>query len=207
MLQYYNYHITRFVTSSPNIRVLLSDTGVEVAFAGRSNAGKSSALNTLTNQKLLARTSRNPGSTILINQFEVTKGIRLIDLPGYGYSKMHKNKQHQWLQELRKYIYQRDCLKGIVLLMDIRHPLNDLDQKIIQWSDEVKVPIMLLLAKADKLNYIARQIQLNFVRKEILPLISNIQVEVFSSLKKIGVDKLSKQLNIWFSSSILSTVD
>ncbi|UDG81758.1 putative GTP-binding protein EngB [Candidatus Profftia lariciata] len=206
-MQYYNYHITRFVTSSPNIRVLLSDTGVEVAFAGRSNAGKSSALNTLTNQKLLARTSRNPGSTILINQFEVTKGIRLIDLPGYGYSKMHKNKQHQWLQELRKYIYQRDCLKGIVLLMDIRHPLNDLDQKIIQWSDEVKVPIMLLLAKADKLNYIARQIQLNFVRKEILPLISNIQVEVFSSLKKIGVDKLSKQLNIWFSSSILSTVD
>lgn len=195
----YNYHMTHFVISAPDIRHLPRDEGIEVAFAGRSNAGKSSALNTLTNQKGLARTSKTPGRTQLINLFEVVDGIRLVDLPGYGYAEVPEEMKLKWQRALGEYLQKRNCLKGLVVLMDIRHPLKELDQQMITWAVAVGTPVLLLLTKADKLASGARKAQLNMVREAIIPFMGDIQVEAFSSPKKIGVDKLREKLDTWFS--------
>ena len=197
--QTYNYHMTHFVMSAPDIRHLPSDAGIEVAFAGRSNAGKSSALNTLTQQKSLARTSKTPGRTQLINLFEVKPGIRLVDLPGYGYAEVPEEMKRKWQRALGEYLQMRNSLKGLVVLMDIRHPLKDLDQQMIQWAVDVGTPVMLLLTKADKLASGARQAQIKMVREAVKEFMGDIQVEAFSSPKKMGVDKLSATLNPWVS--------
>jgi len=197
--QTYNYHMTHFVISAPDIRHLPSDEGIEVAFAGRSNAGKSSALNTLTGQKSLARTSKTPGRTQLINLFEVESGIRLVDLPGYGYAQVPEEMKRKWQRALGEYLQMRNCLKGLVVLMDIRHPLKDLDQQMVQWAVDVGTPVLILLTKADKLASGARKTQVTMVREAVQPFMGDIQVEAFSSLKKFGVDKLSDKLNNWFS--------
>lgn len=194
-----NYHVTHFVTSAPDIRHLPADTGIEVAFAGRSNAGKSSALNTLTNQKNLARTSKTPGRTQLINLFEITEGKRLVDLPGYGYAEVPEEMKRKWQRALGEYLQMRNALKGLVVLMDIRHPLKDLDQQMIQWAVESQIPVLVLLTKADKLASGARKAQLNKVREASLAFMGDVQVEIFSSLKKMGVDKLRDKLDAWFS--------
>ncbi|AWK40360.1 YihA family ribosome biogenesis GTP-binding protein [Photorhabdus laumondii subsp. laumondii] len=195
----HNYHMTRFITSAPDIRHLPQDMGIEVAFAGRSNAGKSSALNALTKQKSLARTSKTPGRTQLINLFEVEEGIRLVDLPGYGYAEVPEEMKRKWQKALGEYLQKRECLIGLVVLMDIRHPLKDLDQQMIQWAVAMQVPVMVLLTKADKLASGARKSQLNKVRDALLALNGDIQVEYFSVPKKIGIDKLHQKLDIWFS--------
>ncbi|MGD9426474.1 ribosome biogenesis GTP-binding protein YihA/YsxC [Pantoea sp. NSTU24] len=194
-----NYHVTHFVMSAPDIRHLPADTGIEVAFAGRSNAGKSSALNTLTNQKGLARTSKTPGRTQLINLFEVKEGKRLVDLPGYGYAEVPEEMKLKWQRALGEYLQKRQALKGLVVLMDIRHPLKDLDRQMIQWSVESGIPVLLLLTKADKLASGARKAQLNVVREAALGFAGDVQVELFSSLKKMGVDKVRQKLDSWFS--------
>lgn len=194
-----NYQQTHFVTSAPDIRHLPEDIGIEIAFAGRSNAGKSSALNTLTNQKSLARTSKTPGRTQLINLFRVEENLHLVDLPGYGYAEVPEEMKHKWQRALGEYLQMRECLKGLVVLMDIRHPLKDLDQQMIQWAVDSGLPVMLLLTKADKLAQGARRAQVNMVREAILPFQGDIQVEAFSSLKKFGVDKLREKLDVWFS--------
>ncbi|MGB9096327.1 ribosome biogenesis GTP-binding protein YihA/YsxC [Erwinia sp.] len=195
----WNYHVTHFVTSAPDIRHLPADTGLEVAFAGRSNAGKSSALNTLTNQKALARTSKTPGRTQLINLFQVAEGYRLVDLPGYGFAQVPEEMKLKWQKALAEYLRERQCLKGLVVLMDIRHPLKDLDQQMILWAVQSGIQVLVLLTKADKLASGARKAQLNAVRETAKGFIGDVRVEMFSSLKKIGVDKLSDQLNTWFS--------
>ncbi|MFH8132579.1 ribosome biogenesis GTP-binding protein YihA/YsxC [Pantoea osteomyelitidis] len=194
-----NYHVTHFVTSAPDIRHLPADTGIEVAFAGRSNAGKSSALNTLTNQKSLARTSKTPGRTQLINLFEVTEGKRLVDLPGYGYAEVPEEMKRKWQRALAEYLQMRNALKGLVVLMDIRHPLKDLDQQMILWAVESQIPVLVLLTKADKLASGARKAQLTMVREASLAFMGDVQVEIFSSLKKMGVDKLRNKLDAWFN--------
>ncbi|MFE8115063.1 ribosome biogenesis GTP-binding protein YihA/YsxC [Brenneria goodwinii] len=199
MTQQYNYHMTHFVISAPDIRHLATDSGIEVAFAGRSNAGKSSALNTLTNQKNLARTSKTPGRTQLINMFEVEEGVRLVDLPGYGYAEVPEEMKLKWQRALGEYLQKRNSLKGLVVLMDIRHPLKDLDQQMLSWAVESQIPVLVLLTKADKLASGARKAQLNMVREAVLPFMGDIQVEAFSSLKKLGVDKLHQKLDSWFS--------
>ncbi|KAA8725625.1 MAG: ribosome biogenesis GTP-binding protein YihA/YsxC [Ewingella americana] len=197
--QTYNYHMTHFVMSAPDIRHLPSDEGIEVAFAGRSNAGKSSALNTLTQQKALARISKTPGRTQLINLFEVEPGIRLVDLPGYGYAQVPEEMKIKWQRSLGEYLQMRNSLKGLIVLMDIRHPLKDLDRQMIEWAVAVGTPVMLLLTKADKLASGARQAQVKMVREAVKEYMGDIQVEAFSSLKKQGVDKLSQKLDTWFS--------
>ncbi|HIF7605549.1 TPA: ribosome biogenesis GTP-binding protein YihA/YsxC [Klebsiella pneumoniae] len=195
----WNYQLTHFVTSAPDIRHLPADTGIEVAFAGRSNAGKSSALNTLTNQKNLARTSKTPGRTQLINLFEVAEGKRLVDLPGYGYAQVPEEMKIKWQRALGEYLEKRLCLKGLVVLMDIRHPLKDLDQQMIEWAVESDIQVLVLLTKADKLASGARKAQVNMVREAVLDFNGDIQVEPFSSLKKSGVDKLRQKLDSWFN--------
>jgi len=198
ILSGWNYHVTHFVTSAPDIRHLPPDLGIEVAFAGRSNAGKSSALNTLTNQKSLARTSKTPGRTQLINLFQVAEGYRLVDLPGYGYAEVPEEMKLKWQRALAEYLQQRECLKGLVVLMDIRHPLKDLDQQMIQWAVQSGIQVLVLLTKADKLASGARKAQLNLVREAAKGFVGDVQVEMFSSLKKIGVDKLRFKLDDWF---------
>ena len=194
-----NYHKTHFLTSAPNIRSIPEDTGIEIAFAGRSNAGKSTALNALTNQKSLARTSKTPGRTQLINLFEVEPNCKLVDLPGYGYAAVPEKMKIEWQKSLGEYLQKRECLGGLVVLMDIRHPLKDLDQQMIEWAVSADLPVMLLLTKADKLSQNARSKQVKMVREAILPFQCDIQVEAFSAQNKIGIDKLAAKLDSWFA--------
>lgn len=198
-IQTLNYAKTHFILSAPTIKHLPEDTGVEIAFAGRSNAGKSSALNTLTNQKSLARTSKTPGRTQLINLFEVEPNCRIVDLPGYGYAQVPEEVKKQWQKSLGEYLQYRESLKGIVILMDIRHPLKDLDQQMIEWAVASELPILLLLTKCDKLTSSAQRAQVDMVREAILPFQGDITVEKFSSLKKIGVNELKNKLNEWYA--------
>lgn len=195
-----NYHKTHFMTSAANIHQLPKDEGMEIAFAGRSNAGKSTALNALTNQKNLARTSKTPGRTQLINLFEVEPQYKLVDLPGYGYAAVPEQMKLQWQKSLGEYLQHRECLKGVVILMDIRHPLKDLDQQMIEWAVSSDLPVLLLLTKADKLSQSARSKQAKMVREAILPFQGDVQVEAFSAQNKIGIDKLAAKLDFWFSS-------
>lgn len=198
-MQQFNYSKTNFITSSQNIHQLINDYGIEIAFAGRSNAGKSSALNALTNQKNLARISKTPGRTQLINHFQVEENYRLVDLPGYGFAKVPEEIRKQWQKTLGEYFQKRQSLKGVVILMDIRHPLTYLDQQMIEWAVHAEIPILLLLTKSDKLKSGAKKAQLNLVREAILPFHGDISVETFSALKKEGVDKLRAKLDEWFN--------
>lgn len=191
------YHRARFLTSSPDIPYLPPDTGIEVAFVGRSNSGKSSVLNALTGQKSLAFTSKKPGCTQMINSFEVMSDRRLVDLPGYGYARVPQKTQELWRSALDKYFRSRKSLKGIVLLMDIRHPLSYLDKQMISWVKDSRFSKTILLTKADKLSSSRCRIQLNSVRQSLLTLDKSAQVELFSSLRKIGVDQLRIQIQAW----------
>ena len=128
-----DYRQARFLTSVASIRSLPADTGREVAFAGRSNAGKSSAINTLTGRRHLARTSRTPGRTRLINYFELDERRRLVDLPGYGYAKAPRSMTREWGKLVGKYLEARESLAGVVMLMDIRHPFTELDMTLFEW--------------------------------------------------------------------------
>ena len=146
-----DYRQARFLTSVASIRGLPPDLGREVAFAGRSNAGKSSAINALTGRRDLARTSRTPGRTRLVNFFELDDGCRLVDLPGYGYAKVPRAMSREWGALVRKYLESRRSLAGVVVLMDIRHPLTELDTTLLDWCRAADLPVLAVLTKADKL--------------------------------------------------------
>ncbi|CAM4194768.1 YihA family ribosome biogenesis GTP-binding protein [Pseudoalteromonas sp. SG43-7] len=199
------YNTASFVTSAPDITKLPADTGIEVAFAGRSNAGKSSALNALTDQKL-ARTSKTPGRTQLINTFELADvdDMRLIDLPGYGFAKVPIEMKKKWQKSLGEYLQKRQSLKGIVILMDIRHPLKDLDRDLINWAIGSEIPVLALLTKADKLKQGARKAQVLQVRRELSSLEGDITVHAFSSLKGTGLPEVAKKLDEWFLGPIVA---
>ena len=195
----FNYQQTSFLTSAPDISALPPDTGIEVAFAGRSNAGKSSALNTLTRQNSLARTSKTPGRTQLINTFRLADEKRLIDLPGYGFAKVSLAVKEKWQKSLGEYLMKRQSLKGLVVLMDIRHPLKDLDQQLIHWAVESQLSVLLLLTKADKLSPGPRKKTLLEVREASLAFMGDVTVHTFSSLSKQGLTELEQVLDQWYS--------
>lgn len=192
-----HYSHAKFVISAPDIRHLKDDDGVEVAFAGRSNAGKSSALNRLTRQKSLARTSKTPGRTQLINVFEIEPGKRLIDLPGYGYAKVPLEMKLKWQKALGEYLQVRKSLAGLVVLMDIRHPFKDLDQQLIHWAVERELPVLALLTKADKLKSGKRKAQLLMAREAALAFCGDVTVHTFSSLNGLGLDNMQQVLDQW----------
>lgn len=194
-----NYQKATFLTSAPDIKALPADTGIEVAFAGRSNAGKSSALNTLTRQNGLARTSKTPGRTQLINTFELAENQRLIDLPGYGFAKVPLAVKEKWQKALSEYLMKRESLKGIVILMDIRHPLKDLDQDLIHWAVQSDLQVLLLLTKADKLSPGPRKKVLMEVTEASMAFMGDVTVQVFSSLTKLGLSELEQKLDQWYS--------
>ena len=194
-----SYHTkAKFFTSAPDIRHLKNDTGIEVAFAGRSNAGKSSALNTLTRQKNLARTSKTPGRTQLINVFELEEDLRLVDLPGYGFAKVPVAMKKKWQASLGEYLQKRKSLKGLVVLMDIRHPFKDLDQDLIHWAVDSNIPVLALLTKADKLKSGKRKATLLMAQEAAMAFMGDVTVQTFSSLNKHGLPELERILDGWF---------
>ncbi|WP_088329274.1 ribosome biogenesis GTP-binding protein YihA/YsxC [Lacimicrobium sp. SS2-24] len=192
------YSQASFVMSAPDIRHLGADEGIEVAFAGRSNAGKSSALNRITRQKGLARTSKTPGRTQLINVFELDENRRLIDLPGYGFAQVPLEMKKKWQKSLAEYLQARKSLKGLVVLMDIRHPFKELDQDLIRWAVSSELPVLALLTKADKLKSGKRKAQLLMAREASLAFCGDVTVHAFSSLNGIGVAETESTLNDWF---------
>lgn len=193
------YHQARFLTSAAKLSQAPEDTGMEIAFAGRSNAGKSSALNTLCGQKNLARTSKTPGRTQLLNFFSLDDDHRLVDLPGYGYAKVAERIKRQWQAELATYLESRRSLRGIVLLMDVRHPLKEFDLQMLEWSSGIDLPTHILLTKADKLKYGAASASLLQLRKALKSFRSDlITAQLFSSLKRQGIDEAHSVLDRLF---------
>ena len=192
------YQGARFLTSAASLQQAPPDQGREVAFAGRSNSGKSSAINVLCQQKALARTSKTPGRTRLLNFFVLDETRRLVDLPGYGYAKVAENTKVQWQSLLEDYLRHRDCLRGLVLLMDCRHPLTDFDLRMLEWNAAHQIPSHILLTKADKLKRgVAKQVLLR-VRKEVASLGPEISVQLFSALKREGLEEAYGALDRWF---------
>lgn len=193
------FNQAKYLLSAPTIKQCPDDTGREVAFAGRSNAGKSSAINTLTNNSKLARTSKTPGRTQLLNFFTLSEDRRLVDLPGYGFAKVPKAMKQAWDRNLARYLQERQSLFGLVMLMDIRHPLQQYDWQMIRWASQAEMPVHLLLTKADKLkNGPAKSVLLS-VQGELAKegFGDNISIQTFSSLKKVGLEELKKTLNVW----------
>jgi GTP-binding protein len=188
-----------FLTSANRIDQLPADAGAEVAFAGRSNAGKSSALNAICDQQGLARTSKTPGRTQLLNVFPVDDPAkRLIDLPGYGYAKVpHELKDH-WQAFLDRYFRTREALKGLVVVMDIRHPLKDYDRHMLSYAVERGIPAHALLTKADKLGRGQQGNTLQAVKKELFTKFGDtVSVQTFSGESKQGVDEARAVVNRW----------
>ena len=192
------YRQAKFLLSAVELKQLPSDEGIEVAFAGRSNAGKSSALNTLTQQKKLARTSKQPGRTQAINVFTLDEQRRLIDLPGYGYAKVPQSVKQRWQKTLAEYLEIRQALKGLVLLMDIRHPLKPTDQALIDWAQAAHLPLCIVLTKADKVKRGAAKQALDHVKKTLSNITMPYSLLLFSSLSGQGLTELYAQLDQWF---------
>lgn len=194
-----NYPTARFIISAPTLALCPDDTGAEVAFAGRSNAGKSSAINALTQQTALARTSKTPGRTQLINFFSVMndESRRLVDLPGYGYAKVPESVKLEWQKHLAEYLRNRFSLRGLVLLMDVRHPLTEFDQMMLNYADQRAMPVHILLTKSDKLKKGPASAALQKVRSRLKEWEDLVSVQLFSSLKRDGVDTLSQKLDQW----------
>ena len=193
-----DFKLTQFTTSAARISDCPADSRAEVAFAGRSNAGKSSAINSLCGHSKLARTSKTPGRTQLINFFAIEATRYLVDLPGYGYAKVPLEVKHKWQTELEKYLRLRDPLVGLILLSDIRHPLKQYDLTMIAWATESNLPLHLLLTKSDKLKHGAAQNALLRVRKETAAL-PGVSVQLFSSLKKTGLDEAKEIITKWLT--------
>lgn len=185
-----------FIKGAYTLKQLPDDTGVEVAFAGRSNVGKSTALNTLAGVKSLARTSKTPGRTQEINFFDLGNDRRLVDLPGYGYAKVSEAKQRHWARTLGEYLLSRKSLVGLILLMDIRHPLKEFDRNMVDWCSQAGLPVYVILNKADKLSRGKAGASLLDVKQKLAEFpIEGIQL--FSSLKRTGIDEALQKLCDW----------
>lgn len=194
------YRQTHFHIGVASLSQLPPDRGREVAFAGRSNAGKSSALNTITDQRSLARTSKTPGRTQQINYFTVQDDCYLVDLPGYGYAKVPRSISQRWQQAIGQYLHSRQSLRGLILVMDCRHPLKEFDCQLLDWCFDARLPAHILLSKADKLSRGAAAAVLQQVRRDFsqaYPDDNRPTVQLFSSLKKTGLQEVYARLDSW----------
>lgn len=191
-----------FILGAPSLSALPPDDGYEVAFAGRSNSGKSSAINTITGRKGLARTSATPGRTQEINFF-VLPGegslLRLVDLPGYGYARASKEVRMRWQRTMHRYLETRHSLCGLILLMDCRHPLTEGDQHLLSWCLQADMPVHVLLTKIDKLKRGAAKAAVLKVDRALKSQWPNATVQPFSSLKRQGLDTARRQLALWLN--------
>lgn len=198
-----SFQNAQFLISAPSIKECPPENGVEVAFAGRSNAGKSSAINKLTNNSKLARTSKTPGRTQLINYFSLDDEAsqRLVDLPGYGFAKVPLKVKQKWQQNLSEYLYKRESLAGLILLMDIRHPLQTFDTLMLNWAVESEIGVHLLLTKSDKLKQGAAKNTLLKVNKTLQQagVEGRVSTQLFSATKGVGVAELKSVLSAWLA--------
>lgn len=192
------YHQAKFINSAPRLQDAPPDQGMEIAFAGRSNAGKSSAINTLVQQNALARVSKTPGRTQLLNFFEIDAQRKLVDLPGYGYAKVPVAIKRDWQQMMENYLKNRKALCGIVLVMDIRHPMTEFDWQMVEWCEHTGQPLHILLTKADKLNFGAAKNTLLAVQRELSRSSITVSLQLFSALNKTGIDDIHQMLDEWF---------
>jgi GTP-binding protein len=188
---------TSFFLSASTLNQCPIDEADEVAFVGRSNAGKSSAINSLTDQPKLARTSKTPGRTQLLNFFQVAEGKFLVDLPGFGYAKVPPAVKAKWQKQLESYLRERKSLRGLVLLMDCRHPLKDFDRLMIEWCSQAPMSVHILLTKCDKLKSGARKKVLLETRRELAEYGELITIQLFSALKHEGGGELKGRLQSW----------
>jgi GTP-binding protein len=193
-----NFTNPEFVISASALRECPAASLAEVAFAGRSNAGKSSAINAITSHSRLARISKTPGRTQLINFFAVADQRYLVDLPGYGYAKVPLEVKDKWQRELERYLRERSALTGLVLLSDIRHPLKEFDRMMVRWAEESELPIHVLLTKADKLKRGAAQNTLLAASRQLQDY-NGASVQLFSSVTGLGVDEVRAKLTEWLS--------
>jgi GTP-binding protein len=191
------YQGTRFMVGAPTTRQAPADVGLEVAFAGRSNAGKSSALNVITGQKSLARIGKTPGRTQHINFFCVDGQRRLVDLPGYGYAKVPKDVRARWQRAIEQYLVTRGSLRGLILLMDIRHPLTDFDRQVLAWSRAADLSLHVLLTKVDKLKRGPARATLLDVRRALTALHPAATIQLFSALTPTGAEEARAILDRW----------
>ena len=191
----------KFIGSFPSCENLPFDEGDEIAFCGRSNSGKSSVINALTKNKKLAKTSKTPGRTQSINLFCLRddESKRLIDLPGYGYAKVSKSKRLEWGLVIDEYLNRRKSLRGLVIIMDIRHPLKDSDQMLIRWCQETQTPFLVLLNKADKFSNNKSFSELQKTRKLMKGITVSHEIIAFSSKDFLGLSDVIKCLEKFLS--------
>lgn len=193
------YESARFLTSAQHLGQCPTDQGCEIAFAGRSNAGKSSAINAITRNGQLARASKTPGRTRLINFFSLNAPeCRLVDLPGYGYAKVSRELQERWQQDLQMYLERRLSLRGLVLVMDVRHPLTSLDAMMAEWCSHRGLPTLILLTKADKLSRSEGRKTQMAVEKALKPLRGTFTTTLFSAPNRSGVEQVHAFMNAHF---------
>ena len=186
----------RFLTSAFELEQLPADSGAEVAFAGRSNAGKSSAINCLTAQKNLCKTSKTPGRTQLINFFELTPTCRLVDLPGYGFAKVPKTLRAHWDRVLTSYLLEREALRGLVIVVDIRRGIGELDQALIDMIDG-QLPLHILLTKADKLSRTAARKAMLAAERQLQG--SGQSLSLLSVVDRQGLEMLEQRCRSWLA--------
>lgn len=191
------YHQATFLLSAVTPDHLPADHGAEVAFIGRSNAGKSSAINAITGINGLARSSKTPGRTQAINLFQLDDDRRLVDLPGYGFAKAPLHVRRRWQEHVTHYVETRHCLKGLIVIMDIRHPMKELDQHLLHWAATCQVPTHVLLTKADKLNHGATVLALRHVEQQLHTFPGQHSVQVFSALQRSGLPHVWAVLDQW----------
>ena len=191
------FNNAKFIGSYPSTEDLPVDQGSEIAFCGRSNCGKSSILNALTNNKKLAKTSKTPGRTQSINVFEIKSNsdFKIIDLPGYGYAKVSKKMRASWGQEIEKYLMTRQCLNALCIIMDIRHPFKEDDKSLIDWCESKDLPMILLLNKADKLSKSQIAKTVFNATKELNKLSTEHFVIPVSATKKTGINLVLEKIN------------
>ena len=193
------YQAARFQVAATRIDQAPEDSGREVVFAGRSNAGKSSAINALCHQKSLARTSKTPGRTQQLIFFALDAERRLVDLPGYGYARVSEAIKLEWQAHMADYLERRRSIAGLVIVMDIRHPLADYDRQMLSWGRRAGLPVLLLLTKADKLKRGAAQASRLAVMREAAD--EGVRVETFSSTDRSGVEAVQTILDAWLQVS------
>ncbi len=179
---------------------LPADQGSEVAFIGRSNSGKSTAINAITGKKGLAKISKTPGRTQLLNFFQVNENLRLVDLPGYGFAKVSSNKKAYWEKMITHYLKIRKSLKGVIITMDIRHPLNDRDKTMLTWASHYQIPVYILLTKADKLTQAQAAHTLKSTHQQLIIQNKTSEIQIFSALKSIGLEKVRYKILNWLTS-------
>jgi len=197
-------HTVKFSKSANAMRDLPPDSGAEVAFAGRSNAGKSSALNALVAHKGLARVSKTPGRTQLINIFSLDDARRLVDLPGYGYAKVPVGVRDHWRELVDTYLKQRKALKGVVLIIDSRHPLKEFDRQMLAYAEAIDLPCHVVLTKSDKLSRSEAARTLALVRAELGAdgsADARVSVQLFSATAKVGLDEARDVVMRWLGSA------